>query len=39
LSERNRQINLAHEFVNLCNANGDGKGMQQHLAKLLSDTD
>jgi hypothetical protein len=39
LSERNRQIDRAHEFANLCNAQGDGKHMQQHMTKLLQGTE
>jgi hypothetical protein len=35
LSERNRKINLAHDFANLCSAQGDGKHVQQHMTKLL----
>jgi hypothetical protein len=36
LSERNRQLDRANEFVNLRNAQGDNKQAQEHLARLVS---
>jgi hypothetical protein len=36
LSERNRKINLVHEFVNLRSAQADADGAQQHMTNLLA---
>jgi hypothetical protein len=35
LSERNRKINLAHEFANLRSAQAEDKDARQHMANLL----
>jgi len=35
LSERNRKIDLAHEFVNLRSAQAEEKDAQRHWANLL----
>jgi hypothetical protein len=39
LSERNRQLDMANQFANLCNAQGDNKHMQQYMTKLLQGTE
>jgi hypothetical protein len=35
LSEKNRQLALVHEFMNMRAAQADGKPAQEHLARLI----